>query len=137
MFATRRALKELTRELQRIRFVVSHLRRDLNLAQGQLQKLDGWGDDLVKTRQIPDRDPKNSDPKDNDPKDGDPKDSDTKFLDREFLSRSELNRQEFEPQEFGPESASLPSFPHPDEAPHSERSQAEGPADSGVRRRFG
>ena len=52
MFATRRRLDELTRELHQLQLIVARLRRDLNSVKSELLKLDDWGDNFVKTRQI-------------------------------------------------------------------------------------
>ena len=52
MFASRKQLIELGKELQRMRLVVDRLRRDMNQAHAQLRGLDGWNDDFIKTQEV-------------------------------------------------------------------------------------
>src|ERR1700755_2140389 len=106
MFATRRQVSELNRELQQMRLIVTRLRRDLNLAQRQLSKLEGWGDDFIKTHQI--------------------SDTDTRFFERHALP----HEPDLQEDEAG--CASARRICNQDPAPASESSAAEGPADSGV-----
>lgn len=54
MFATRKQLKIVNRELQNTRLIVDRLRRDLDRAQLQLRNMHGWWDDFTKTRELPD-----------------------------------------------------------------------------------
>jgi hypothetical protein len=54
MFATRKQLSELGKELQRMRLVVDRLRRDMNQAHAQLRGMDGWNDDFIKTQEVSD-----------------------------------------------------------------------------------
>ena len=54
MFATRKQLKIVNRELLHTRLIVDRLRRDLDRAQMQLRNMHGWWDDFTKTREMPD-----------------------------------------------------------------------------------
>ena len=54
MFATRKQLQIVTRELAHTRLIVDRLRRDLDRAQMQLRNMHGWWDDFTKTRELPD-----------------------------------------------------------------------------------
>jgi hypothetical protein len=56
MFATRKQLASLGKELQQMRLIVARLRQDVNRAQGQLRNMDGWGDDFIKTREVTEQD---------------------------------------------------------------------------------
>ena len=56
MFAGRKKIEALHRELQHTRLIVDGLRRDLDRAQKQLRNMDGWWDDFTKTREVTDAD---------------------------------------------------------------------------------
>jgi hypothetical protein len=52
MFASRKQVTELSKELQRMRLIVDRLRRDVSRVQGQLRGLEGWSDDFIKTQEV-------------------------------------------------------------------------------------